>query len=429
VAEDGPGDLPLVGNLEAVTAAADDFGHTIHQVPALVAFPADVSAVASLALYAHSHGIELVPRGAGHSVYGQAQSYGGIICDLGRLDAVTLEDAQTISTEAGARWSTVLDTALAHGLTPPVLTDYLELTVGGTLSVGGIGGASHAYGPVIDHVRELEVVTPAGKEVPCSANRNPDTFFGALGSGGSGGIITRARLPLVPAPDHVRVCQVRYPDVGALVADQLTLAHERRLGYIEGQIELGENEEWRFSAELGIFSPAGQPPGVPAAATLSRRTADTEDMSYRDFCHRMTPGVRLLAATGDWYRPHPWFSAFLPAGAVEQYVNSALAELTHATVGPIPTLLYPLRRGSVPAPELVTPAHDELFFAFTILRTTETDGALAEALTINERLAQAALAVGGTVYGISALPGRGSNPATPAKPLQSSAPTTPPRPI
>jgi cytokinin dehydrogenase len=406
VAEDGSGDLPLVGSLDVVTAAADDFGHTIHQVPALVAFPADVSTVASLALYAHRHGIELVPRGAGHSVYGQAQSDGGIICDLTRLGAVTLEDAETISTEAGARWSTVLDTALAHGLTPPVLTDYLELTVGGTLSVGGIGGASHVYGLVVDHVRELEVVTPAGTQVPCSANRNPDTFFGALGSGGSGGIITRARLPLVPAPEQVRVCQIPYPDVGALVADQLRLTHERRLGYIEGQIELGEDGEWRFSAELGIFSRAGQSPGNPAPGALPRRTADIEDMSYRDFCHRITPGVRLLAATGDWYRPHPWFSAFLPSGAVERYVNSALAELTHATVGPVPTLLYPLRRGPVPAPGLVTPAHDELFFAFTVLRTTETDDALAEALIINERFAQAALAVGGTVYGISALPGK-----------------------
>ena len=417
--EAGSGDLPLAGNLEVVTAAADDFGHTVHKVPDLVAFPADMSTVASIALYAHSHGIQLVPRGAGHSVYGQAQSDGGIICDLTRLDAVILEDAETISTEAGARWSRVLDAGLAHGLTPPVLTDYLELTVGGTLSAGGIGGASHAYGPVIDHVRELEVVTPAGKVVRCSANRNPDTFFGALGSGGSGGIITRARLPLVPAPEQVRVCQIAYPDVSALVADQLRLARERRLGYIEGQIELGEDGEWRFSAELGIFSRAGQSPVDPALEALSRRTTNIEDMSYRDFCHRMTPGVRLLAATGDWYRPHPWFSAFLPSGAVEQYVNSALAELTLATVGPIPTLLYPLRRGSVPAPGLVTPAHDELFFAFSILRTTQADDALAEALTSNERLAQHALAVGGTVYGISALPGKGSNPATPANPLNS----------
>ena len=89
---------------------------------------------------------------------------------------------------------------------------------------------------------------------------------------------------------------------------------------------------------------------------------------------------------------------------MEQYVSAALAELTPATVGPVPMLLYPLRRGPVPAPDLATPGRAELFFAFSILRTTATADALAEALASNERLAQAAAAVGGTVYRISAIP-------------------------
>lgn len=72
-------------------------------------------------------------------------------------------------------------------------------------------------------------------------------------------------------------------------------------------------------------------------------------MTYRDFCHRVTPGVRLLAATGDWYRPRPWLSVFLPVDAVEECVNVALDEMTAATVGPLPSLLYPMRRGEVRA--------------------------------------------------------------------------------
>jgi cytokinin dehydrogenase len=400
-----PGDLPLTGSPEAIAAAADDFGHTVHEVPALVARPGDAGAVAGVARYAHGRGQALVPRGAGHSVYGQAQSDGGIVCDVTRLDDVTVEDGQTISAGAGATWSKVLEVALRHGLTPPVLTDYLELTVGGTLSAGGIGGASHAWGPVADHVRELEVVTPAGRRIPCSAGTNPAAFFAALGTGGSGGIITRARLPLVPAPERVRICQVPYPDAGALIADQLRFARERYFSYVEGQIRLGEDGKWRFSAELAAASPLSPSPGDPEPGTVWGRADSIEDMPYRDFCHRMAPGVRLLAATGDWYRPHPWFSAFLPAHAIEQYVNSALAEMTPATVGPIPTLLYPLRRGLVPAPGLATPDREELFFAFTILRTTATAAALAEALAGNERLARAAAAAGGTVYRISAVTG------------------------
>jgi FAD/FMN-containing dehydrogenase len=48
--------------------------------------------------------------------------------------------------DAGAKWSEVLAATLPQGLTPPVLTDYLELSVGGTLVVGGIGGTTSRYG-------------------------------------------------------------------------------------------------------------------------------------------------------------------------------------------------------------------------------------------------------------------------------------------
>src|SRR5437588_9356342 len=88
--------------------------------------------------------------------------------------------------------------ALEHRLTPPVLTDYLELTVGGTLSAGGIGGTSHRHGPQVDHVRELEVVTGTGEIVTCSPASNTAVFSGALAGYGQAGIITRATIPLIP---------------------------------------------------------------------------------------------------------------------------------------------------------------------------------------------------------------------------------------
>jgi hypothetical protein len=66
-------------------------------------------------------------------------------------------------------------------------------------------------------------------------------------------------------------------------------------------------------------------------------------------------------------------------------------------------LLYPMRRGRVPAPGLRTP-DGEVFFAFTILRTTATEMATEQALAHNARLAEAAVAAGGSVYSISAVP-------------------------
>lgn len=231
-----PGDPPLpaalTDDLEALTAAADDFGHAVHRVPSLVAEPGDTDAVIEVARYAHQVGLDLVASGARHSVGGQAQSDGGIVCDMTGLNAVAIGDlgsrvtsgpaSASGSVEAGARWSAVLDATLAYGLTPPVLADYMALSVGGTPSVGGIGGANHAYGPVVDQVRSLDVVTADGSPVTgCSPDHRADVFFGALGAGGSSGVITSAELPLIPAPSWVRAHRVPCPDVGALVAAQL----------------------------------------------------------------------------------------------------------------------------------------------------------------------------------------------------------------
>jgi hypothetical protein len=396
---------PLIASPDAIAAVADDFGHLIHRVPALVAGPRDADEIVSVVRYAEQAGLPVVPRGCGHSVYGQAQSDGGIVCDLTGLDRVFGISPSGISVGAGARWSSVLAATARNGLTPPVLTDYLELTVGGTLSAGGIGGASHQHGPQVDHVRELDVITGDGHLITCSASEDPDVFFGALAGYGRNGIITRAQIPLIPAPGKTRVYRLTYRSLGALVADQIRLATERFFGYLEGQIVADGPGQWRFVLEAAAWDHDAVLDGLAfdglQSENLETEDMETEDMEYGDFCHRMTPGVRSLAATGDWYRPHPWLSVFLPVGAVERYVSAALAGLTPGTLGPVPMLLYPLRRGAVPAPGLVTPSRDELFYSFSILRTTvDAD----DALTHNKLLDHEAVAAGGAPYPISAVP-------------------------
>jgi cytokinin dehydrogenase len=44
-------------------------------------------------------------------------------------------------------WIDVLRATLQHGLAPRAWTDYLRITVGGTLSNAGIGGQAFRHGP------------------------------------------------------------------------------------------------------------------------------------------------------------------------------------------------------------------------------------------------------------------------------------------
>ena len=52
-------------------------------------------------------------------------------------DVVRLAQGRPVAVTAGTRWSEVLGATLPYGLTPPVLTDYRELSVAGTVVVAG----------------------------------------------------------------------------------------------------------------------------------------------------------------------------------------------------------------------------------------------------------------------------------------------------
>ena len=95
----------------------------------------------------------------------------------------------------------MLRATLAQGKTPPVLTDYLELSVGGTLIVGGVGGTTSAFGVQSDNVIDMEVVTGEGKKVTCSTSDNAGLFNAVRAGLGQVGVITKATLKLVAAPE------------------------------------------------------------------------------------------------------------------------------------------------------------------------------------------------------------------------------------
>src|SRR5260370_17546954 len=107
-----------------------------------------------------------------------------------------------VEVSSGVLWRTLLQATLARGLTPPVLPDYLDLSIGGVLSVGGIGGTSYRYGAIVDHVLELQVVTGMGELETCSPTQQRDLFESVLPGLGQCGVIVKATLRLVQTRTH-----------------------------------------------------------------------------------------------------------------------------------------------------------------------------------------------------------------------------------
>jgi cytokinin dehydrogenase len=205
-------ELTMVADDAAECAAARDFGGLVSARPAAVVRPASAddvaSAIQAAALTKH---LTVAARGNGHSVAGQAMAEGGLVLDMRAVARRTQMQlvlpgggAAFADVPGGALWEEVLHWAVSnHGLAPASWTDYLRLTVGGTLSNGGVSGQSFRYGPQVSNVVELEVVTGDGKCRVCSPSSHPDLFFAVLGGLGQFGVITRARIPLSPAPQTV----------------------------------------------------------------------------------------------------------------------------------------------------------------------------------------------------------------------------------
>jgi cytokinin dehydrogenase len=211
-------DGELVIEPVALEEAADDFGHIIYRTPTAVLRPGSPQDVVKLVRYANRHGLQVAMRGQGHATFGQAQAQGGVVIDSRTLNTIHSIGTSGAVVDAGVQWIALLQASLAMGLTPPVLTDYLGLSVGGTLSVGGIGSASHRYGLQIDNVLELQVVTGQGQLLTCSPSERPGLFHAVLGGLGQCALIVRATITLVPARE--RAC------VSALVSGSRRV-HER----------------------------------------------------------------------------------------------------------------------------------------------------------------------------------------------------------
>ncbi|RWW03956.1 hypothetical protein GW17_00032853 [Ensete ventricosum] len=212
-AEPGDDGQEYVGELDVAAAgdialAAQDFGRMVFIPPATLLRPSTTDDVVRAVCVARcSSRLTVAARGNGHSVGGQAMARGGVVLDMRRLGPpMELVRCGGVAADvpAGALWEEVLEWGVRnHGMAPTSWTDYLGLTVGGTLSNGGISGQAFRHGPQVANVAELEVVTGDGERRVCSPSLCSDLFFAALGGLGQFGVITRARIPLVPAPKMV----------------------------------------------------------------------------------------------------------------------------------------------------------------------------------------------------------------------------------
>jgi FAD/FMN-containing dehydrogenase len=388
--------------------AADDFGHIVHQTPEGILLPGSEQDVGTTIRWAGGLGRKVAPQGQSHSVYGRAQVRAGIVIDMTQLRTVHDVQNDRVIVDAGAKWSEVLAATLPQGLTPPVLTDYLELSVGGTLVVGGIGSTTSQYGMQSDNVLELDVVTGTGEKVTCWPHRNADLFDAVRAGLGQVAVIIKATLTLIPAPEQVRRYGLTYPDLKTLLTDERLLAADNRFDAVQGAV-LPTPTGWKYRLDaVAQFSGNTLQDDDALLSGLSddRPAAQVSTLPYFDYLNRLAALEQLLRSNGQWFYPHPWLTTFIGDGEVESVVSDELATLTPADLGPFgQVVLSAFRRQAVTSPLLRLPA-DNLVYAFNLVRIPTTSDAIEadRLVTTNRAIYERVRDASGTLYPVSAFP-------------------------
>jgi cytokinin dehydrogenase len=403
---------PLDGEVhfdgQARAAAADDFGHLVHRTPEGVLLPASEEDAAAAVRWAAEHGRTFAAQGGRHSVFGRGQAGDGIVADMRQLRTVHAIEDDRVVADAGATWREVLAATLPRGLAPPGLPDYLDLSVGGTLVVGGVGSGISRFGVLSDNALGLQVVTGSGERLVSSPTRDPGLFDAVRAGLGQVAVVTRATLRLVPAPQQVRRFLLYYPDLATMLADERLLTHDHRFERVQGAVLPAPDGGWTFRLDV-VKEPSGDPADdVELLAGLSddRPRAEPSTLPYLDYLDRLAALERLLRSEGRWSFPHPWLTTFLGDPMVESVAAGELARLAPADLGPLgQVVISPILRESVRTPLLRLPP-DPLGFTFNLVRFPPTDDP-AEArrlVAANRAVYERVRDAGGTLYPVSAFP-------------------------
>lgn len=389
--------------------ASDDFGHVVQHRARAVVRPLDEAGIVSTVAAARRERVAIVARGTGHSVFGQSQIRDGWIMDMTAIEDVVI-DGDVAIVGAGARWADVLRASLHHGKAPPVLTDYIGLSVGGTLSVGGVGGGSFRHGMQTDNVLSLRVVTGQGEARECSTSQERALFDVVRGGLGQVAVIVQATLRLIDVPDCIRHYRIIHSSLHDVLSDLDLLVRNSRFDQLSAVGTISGDGTWHFHIDATLQFRRDDPPHDSTLfGGMKARSRDVEvtDLSALDYGLRLSAEVDAWRSSGLWDAPHPWVDVLVPDEALPAFASSVVGSLDPESLGVegAMILIYPIDGRAARTPLLPAPSGRAHAYLFDVLRCIPgaSTSRIHELLEQNRRIYESALAAGGSLYPISAV--------------------------
>ncbi len=233
--------------------------------PIGVVFPRTTEQVSAVLAAAYEHRVPVVPRGAGSGLSGGSNAIDGslIVCVEKMCDVLLVDEGNGyVETQPGIFNTELREHVAGHGLwyaPDPASKDFCS--IGGNVNTNAGGLCCVKYGVTRDSVLGLEVVLADGRITRMGRKTikgvaGYDLTGLMVGSEGTLGIVTMARLRLSPIPPDPATVVAVFSDIGAAGRAVSSIMNELR----PSMLELMDNtsivavEEWR---SMGLDTSAG----------------------------------------------------------------------------------------------------------------------------------------------------------------------------
>lgn len=240
---DAVGDARLITDPDLVAAHTTDWTGRWSGAAAAAVRPSSTAEVQAVVRAARAHRIALVPQGGNTGLVGGAVPQdGAVVVDLRgltRLEQVDVAGGQ-VTAGAGATLAALQAHVAAHALQLAVdLGARDSATVGGMVATNAGGTHVVRHGPMRGQLLGVEAVLGTGEVIRANLagllkdNTGYDLPGLLCGSEGTLGIITAARLRLVPVPDARLVLLAGFDSMAAAVGALPALRAQPGLAAVE----------------------------------------------------------------------------------------------------------------------------------------------------------------------------------------------------
>lgn len=360
--------------------------------PIAVVFPRTTEQVSAVMKAAHEHRVPVVPRGAGSGLTGGSNAIDGslIVCVEKMSDVLLVDEINGyVETQPGIFNTELRDYVAKQGMwyaPDPASKDYCS--IGGNVNTNAGGLCCVKYGVTRDAVLGLEVVLADGR-ITRIGRRTIKGVAGydltgmMVGSEGTLGIVTMARLRLRPIPAPATTAVAVFADIGhaGQAAADIMMAMTPSMLEVMDRASITAVENWRpmgldTSSEALLLAQVDTPGDsglaeVTALLDMCSRAGAVEVYQSDDPAEaEMLLGARrmiipALEAQGDWLLDDVAVPRSQLARAMREFQEIAerndvlIATFGHAGDGNLhPTIVTP--RGDADAAVRAMRAFDEV---------------------------------------------------------------------